>query len=109
MKNIFLKTGLCALALILTLLLAGCASTQSGPTLKQTKMNVDWPMAGFRDAVSAGRVTLAEEQQVNSLYRDFEAAYNAALQAAQNNEKAPTPVNVQQSADQVIQAINASL
>ena len=94
-------------AVVTVLLTSGCASTQSGPTLKQTRMNVDWPMAGYRDAVSQGRVTLGEQQQVNAAYQQYKAAFDAALQAAQSNDKATTPANVQQLANEVIQAVNA--
>jgi hypothetical protein len=107
MRKSILRFGWLTLALAVALLVNGCASMNSAPTLKLTRMNVDWPMAGYRDAVSAGRVTLGEQQAVNSAYAQYKAAFDAALQAASGNDKAHTPANVQQLADQVIQAVHA--
>jgi hypothetical protein len=99
------------LSLATALLVSGCASGGSGkgayPTLKQTRMNVDWPMTNFRNAVAAGRVTLGEQQQVNAAYAQFESAFKAAVQAAGSNYEVTTPDNVKTLANQVINAVSA--
>jgi hypothetical protein len=99
------------LSLVTAALLSGCASAGSGkgayPTLKQTQMNVDWPMTSFRNAVAAGRVTLGEQQQVNEAYAAYESAFDAAVKAAQGNYEVTTPDNVKAQANQVINAVNA--
>lgn len=97
-------------ALCLTLLLDGCASLRSPnyPTLKQTDINVSWPMTNYRNASYAGRLTLAERQRIERAYAQYEAAFNQALQAAGGNRNAPTPDNVKALANQVIQTISAT-
>ena len=96
--------------LCMALLLSGCASLQNPnyPTLKQTDINVSWPMTNYRNASSAGRLTLAEKQRIDQAYAQYQAAYNQALQAAGGNTNAPTPDNVKALANQVIQAISAT-
>jgi hypothetical protein len=96
-------------ALVLVLLLPGCStpSAGGGRTLKQTEMDVSWPMTRFRNGVAAGRVTQGEQEQVNSLYSSFRAAYQEALKAANNDGTAPAPDNVKALATQVIGAIQA--
>jgi len=83
-------------ALVLLLLLPGCSTTGAGGsrTLKQTEMDVSWPMTRFRNGVAAGGVTQGEQDQVNSLYSSFRAAYQEALKAANNDSNSPTPDNV---------------
>ena len=93
-------------------LLAGGCSSAGGrkgayPTLKQTEMNVHWPMTRYRNAVAAGAVTLGERQQVDAAYKNFKEAYDAAVQAAHNNLEATTPDNVKALANRVIQTIAA--
>ena len=106
----------CALLTLLVsacLLMGGCASTGSGkgayPTLKQTRMNVDWPMTRYRNAVSAGAVTLGERQQVDEAYKNYQQAFDAAVKSANNNLEVTTPDNVKALANQVLQAIGAIL
>jgi hypothetical protein len=111
MKTAGFWIGLLILSLATALLVSGCASAGSGkgayPTLRQTRMNVDWPMTNFRNAVAAGRVTLGEQQQVNAAYAEFESAFKAAVQAAGSNYEVTTPDNVKSLANQVINAVNA--
>ena len=64
-------------------------------------------MTRFRNGVAAGVVTRGEQEQVNSAYASYEAAYREALQAANNNRNAPTPDNVKALATKVIAAIDA--
>lgn len=103
-------TALVASAVLLLLLIApGCSTTSAGGerTLKQTEMDVSWPMTRFRNACSAGRVTSGEQEQVNRAYAEFETAYNQALQAAHYDRNAPAPQNVTDLATKVIGAIQA--
>jgi hypothetical protein len=111
MKTKNLHVGLLVCSLLTALLVGGCASTGSGrgayPTLKQTRMNVDWPMTNFRNAVAAGRITLGEQQQVNAAYAQFESAFKAAVQTAGGDYEVTTPENVKALANQLISAISA--
>jgi len=94
--------------LVFLSVLPGCSTPNSGSrTLKQTDIDVSWPMTRFRNAVAAGTVTRGEQEQVNSAYASYEAAYREALQAANNNRNAPTPDNVKALATKVIAAIDA--
>ena len=94
-----------------SLLITGCSSTGSTkgayPTLKQTQLNVDWPMTRYRNAVSAGAITLGEQQQVNEAYNNYQTAFAAALKAANNNDEVTTPDNVKALANQLLQVIGA--
>jgi hypothetical protein len=93
--------------LVFLLVLAGCSTPNSGGsrTLKQTEMDVSWPMTRFRNGVAAGGVTQGEQEQVNSAYASFEAAYGEALRSANNNRNAPAPENVKALATKVISAV----
>jgi hypothetical protein len=76
-------------------------------TLKETEIDVSWPMTRFHNAVPTGGVTPSEQAQVNDAYSRFKAAYSQALQAAHNNPNAPAPDNVKALATQVISAVQA--
>ena len=93
------------------MLVGGCASAGSGkgayPTLKQTRLNVDWPMTRYRNAVAAGAVTLGERQQVDEAYKNYQTAFAAAVKAANGNYEVTTPDNVKALANQLLQAIAA--
>src|SRR5262249_32351831 len=97
--------------LVLTCVLAGgCASSGpkgAYPTLKQTRMNVDWPMTRYRNAVAAGAVTLGQRRQVNDAYAAYKKAVDAALKAANNNENVTTPDNVKTLTNQLLAALDA--
>jgi hypothetical protein len=104
----------CAVSILILMafvLVGGCTSAGSGKgaysTFKHIRMDVDWPMTRYRNAVAAGGVTLAEKQQVDAAYSNFQKAFDAALQAAQSNDEATAPDNVKALADQVIAAIAA--
>ena len=90
-------------------MLSGCASMQSGnyPTLKQTDINVYWPWYRVKNASYFGKLTLAERERVDQVYSAYKTAWNQALQAAGGNEKAPTPDNVKELANQVISVTSA--
>jgi hypothetical protein len=112
MKNRLFFCASLVLAISASLLVGGCTSTGSArgayPTLKQTRMNVDWPMTRFRNATAAGgAVTEGERQRVDSAYSDFKKAYDQAVQAAHNNLEATTPDNVKELANRVIETISA--
>jgi hypothetical protein len=97
------------LSLFAALLMSGCASGWSGnnPTLKQTDLNVSWPMTRYRNEVIAGRVTLGEREQVEAAYTKYKAAFDEALSAAHNNRDAPTPENVQAQANELMRMLSA--
>ena len=104
----------CALLTLLIsacMLVGGCSSAGGPkgayPTLKQTRMNVDWPMTRYRNGVAAGAVTLGERQQVDAAYKNYKEAFDAAVQAANNNLEATTPDNVKALANRVIETISA--
>jgi hypothetical protein len=111
MKNRLFFCASLVLALSASMLVGGCASTGSTkgayPTLKQTQINVDWPMTRYRNAVSAGAVTPAMQQQVNEAYNNYQTAFAAAVKAANGNYEVTTPDNVKALANQVLQAIAA--
>jgi len=112
MKIINVFATLVILSLTATLLFCGCASGNSGnpvkgayPTLKDTQRNVDWPMTAYRNAVAMGRITQGEQEQINSLFSQYQTAFQAALQAANSNHEATTPDNVKALANQLIGAL----
>ena len=101
------------MALLATFFVSGCASSSGGSsspgssssggrTFKQVDMDVSQPMTRFRNSTSSGNITLGEQQQVNSTYSQYRAAYDQALQAAGNNRDAPAPANVKALATQLI-------
>ena len=99
------------LAFSAAILLGGCTSTGASkgayPTLKQTQINVDWPMTRYRNAVAAGVVTLGEQERVNAVYKNYKEAFDAAVQAAHSNYDATTPDNVKALANQLLATIGA--
>jgi hypothetical protein len=107
-----LKTKLTTLlifSLFTALMVCGCASggPRKGayPTLKDTQRNVDWPMTAYRNAVAMGRITQGEQEQINSLFSQYQTAFQAAVQAANSNCEVTTPDNVKALANQLIGAL----
>ncbi len=98
-----------SLFLLLLLLFPGCSTpgAAGGRTLKQVDISVSWPMTRYRNGVAAGAITRAEQDQVNTAYASYQAAYAKALDAAHNNRDAAAPADVQTLADQVTAAIAA--
>ncbi len=96
-------------ALLMVFWLPACSTPApaGSRTLKQTEMDVSWPMTRFRNADAAGAVTLAERERVNSAYASYSAAYREAMQAASNNPNAPTPDNVKALATKVVETVAA--
>ncbi len=110
MKAKIWQVALLIVSLAIGGLVGGCASggpKGAYPTLRNTEVNVDWPMTRYRNAVSAGRVTLGMQQQVNQAYSAYKQGFDAALKAANNNYDATTPQNVQDLANQVISTVGA--
>jgi hypothetical protein len=64
-------------------------------------------MTWYRNAASAGRLTLNERERVNAAYAEYKAAFDEALRVANNNYDAPTPENVKALANEVIRVISA--
>ena len=97
------------LPLLMAMLLAGCASlgSKNYPTLRDTDVNVSWPMTRYRNEVTAGHVTLGEREQVNAAYKNYTAAFQEALQAAHNNYGAPTPENVKELAEELLRILSS--
>lgn len=87
----------------------GCASMQSShyPNLKQTDINVYWPWYRVKNASYFGKLTLAERQRVDEVYAAYKTAWNEAVQAAGGNLNAPTPDNVKDLANEVINVTSA--
>ncbi len=99
--------GIAALCLLLAAFLCGCASNSNYPTLRNTEVNVDWPMTRYRNAVTEGRVTTGMQQQVNQAYTAYKEGFDAALKAANNNRDAHTPDNVQALANQLLTTLGS--
>ena len=76
------QIGFLTFSLLLAGFLSGCASSGNYPTLRNTEVNVDWPMTRYRNAVSDGRVTTGMQQQVNQAYTAYKEGFDAALKAA---------------------------
>ena len=116
--NTKIQTLVLLVPLLLTLFISGCASSSGGSgdssgsssggsrTLKQVDLDVSPKMTRFHNVVAGGGgVTQGEQEQVNSAYARYRAAYNQALQAAGNNPNAPAPESVTTAANQVIGAL----
>ena len=64
-------------------------------------------MTRYRNAVTAGAVTLGEQQQVNEAYNNYQKAFDDAVQASHSDYEAAAPANVKALANQVIEALAA--
>ena len=98
----------CALNLILSFL-SGCASSSAGGgyPLKLTRMNVDWKMTAYREAVTAGNLTTGQQQRVDAAYQAYQTAFQQALTAVNGNLESPAPDNVRQLATELIGMIDS--
>jgi hypothetical protein len=97
---------------LLMLFVSGCASSSGGASapgggrsLKDVDLDVTPKMTKYHNAVARGELTQGEQEQINNAYARYQAAYNEALQAANNNRNAPAPSNVEALATQVISAL----
>jgi hypothetical protein len=101
-----------SLSITASLLVGGCTSAGSGTggqwTLKQTRLDIDGRMTRYRNAVASGAaVTLGERQRVDEAYKNYQTAFDAAVQAAHNNYDTPAPDNVKAAANQLIQTLSS--
>jgi hypothetical protein len=101
-----------SLSITASMLVGGCTSAGSGTggkwTLKQTRLDVDGRMTRYRNAVASGAgVTLGERQRVDEAYKNFQTAFDAAVQAAHNDYETPAPENVKALANQLIQTLSS--
>ena len=90
-------------------LFSGCASTAGGGSyqLKQTRNNVDWAMTRYHNRLSFGFISLGEEQQVTAAYKAYQTAFNEAVRQAHSDYTAPTPANVKQLANQLLDILSS--
>ena len=110
MKTLLVQVGSALLGLVLLILTAtGCASSSAGGgyPLKLTRMNVDWKMTAYREAVTAGNLTTGQQQQINAAYQAYQTAFQQALTAASGNLESPAPDNVRQLATELIGMIDS--
>jgi hypothetical protein len=110
MKTLLSRTCFLFLGLALTLIiLPGCASSSGGGgyPLKLTRMNVDWKMTAYREAVIAGNLTAGQQQRINAAYEAYQTAFQQALTAANGNLESPAPANVRQLATELIGLIDS--
>jgi hypothetical protein len=84
----------------------GCATPGTYPTLRQTQINVSWPMTRYRNLVTFGKLTQGQRERVDAAYAEYDAAFKEALKAAGGNYDATTPENVKELANRVIQTIS---
>jgi len=98
----------CLILAIMTVLgiLAGCA-TADYYRLKQTRMDVDFAMTHYQNAVSFGSIAPSFQAQVTPAYQAYQTAFDAAVQQAHSNYDAPTPDNVKQLADQLLSLLGS--
>jgi hypothetical protein len=64
-------------------------------------------MSHYRDAAYGGKLTFGERERVSAAYAAYEPAFKQALQAAGGNDNAPTPEDVKELANQLIQIVSA--
>ncbi|MFO1475506.1 MAG: hypothetical protein U1F98_02500 [Verrucomicrobiota bacterium] len=102
----FLWAGGLALVLALS---SGCTSvSDSGPRrLGQTRDDIDWAMIHYHNRATFGFITPNMQQQVNQAYQNYQKAFDAALAAANKNYNAPTPPDVSQAANELLQTLAA--
>jgi Spy/CpxP family protein refolding chaperone len=108
MKKMILRIAAVVPLIIAMLAMVGCASSSSNGvlTLKQTKINVDWKMTAYQNALARGGITEGQRQQVAATYQAYQQAFQQALTDAGGNLGAPTPPKVQAAADEFIAAVN---
>jgi hypothetical protein len=93
------------------LFLSGCTLPSANETLplKITKMDVDWKMTAYRQAVASLSVTEAQKQRVMAADQAFQAAYDQAVTDAKGDLHTPTPPAVAQLATHLIGVIDTVL
>ncbi len=95
------------LVLASTISWTGCATTTGGGgvTLDDVRTNIDWAMLRYHNRQAFGFLSTGEQDQVAAAYKAYQAAFNQALKAANNNVKAPAPQNVRQLGDNVTRVL----
>ncbi len=93
------------------LFLSGCTLPSANETLplKITKMDVDWKLTAYQQAVASQGVTEAQKQQVAAANQAFQTAFQQAVAAAKGDLHTPTPPAVAQLATQLIGEIDTIL
>jgi fructose-bisphosphate aldolase class 1 len=93
------------------LFLSGCTLPSANQTLplKVTKMDVDWKLTAYQQAVDAQGVTEGQKQQVAAANQAFQTAYAQAVTAAKGDLHTSTPPAVAQLATQLISVIDTVL
>ena len=97
--------GILVVMLAASFLATGCATTNYY-RLKQTRDDIDWKMTWYRNEVAFGAIGPSFEPQVNAAYQAYKTAYDEALKQAHNNPDAPTPENVKELADQLLEVLS---
>jgi fructose-bisphosphate aldolase class 1 len=99
-----------AVACVGALFLSGCTLPANGTLpLKVTKMDVDWKLTAYQQAVDAQGVTEGQKQQVAAANQAFQTAYAQAVTAAKGDLHTSTPPAVAQLATQLISVIDTVL
>ena len=98
--------GIVLLALVTLGIFNGCATTDYY-RLKQTRMDVDFAMSRYNNRVTFGTIAPSFQAQVTSAYEAYKTAFDTAVQQAHSNYDAPTPDNVKQLADQLLDDLSA--
>ncbi len=109
MNNQIRYLGSVLLALATLCLLNGCATATGNGSyqLKKIRSDVDWAMVRYHNRLSFGFITPAEQEQVTTAYKAYQAAFNEAARQAHLDYTAPTPANVQQLANQLLSILDS--
>lgn len=97
----------CSMAITVPLFTQGCATqtkeAQTFQTFKTTWTTAHAAYAQWCERVVQGKVTAAQEEQADNAWSLFRATFKAALLAASGNMAAAPPVNLQASANRVLE------
>jgi hypothetical protein len=106
MKWIIRPAGRFVIILAALCFLTGCVTTDYY-RLNQTRDDIDWKMTRCRNEVAFGAIGPSFQPPVHAACQAYQAAFDAALKQAGNNDNAPTPDNVTQLADQLLLTLSA--
>jgi len=89
------------------LLFCGCQNPRAASykTLAAVRDLVDHAETLYGDAVAAGRVTPAQEREVDKKITEFHAAYLAAVRAARSDYTTPTSPDLDRLAEALVSLI----
>lgn len=108
MKKFFILAcflAACGLATLPLAMVPGCTAPQQRitvNTLYSTHVTVDGAFTGYMSAVLAGKVATNGVPTVAQAYRDFQTAYNLAVEFVSGNTNAATPPGVTSAAAKVL-------